>query len=358
MKHWILIAGLLVPLLAAPTGRGGGGATGTCFVVHPDCLALTSAHLVDGADEINVRLASGKTVPASLEHISRSLDVAVLKLAASGVPYIELAERDNLRVGDPVFTLGFPVPELLGEEAKYAEGSVSSLSGIAGEASLMQISVPVQPGNSGGPLVNRRGEVVGIIAASASVRRFIEETGTLPQNVNWAVHSGYARELFDQPPALPRISSKADAISRARSATCFVSAFTTAGEGAAIPSSGAESVFQAWRDGNFDVCIRLADHYLGQPGAGDDALKIQFFKGRCYLQKGDYKMAVFELDKVLGKAPGSNYAAEALYFMAEALGKLGPRYRKAETKALQRLVQEHPNSPRVPLAESRLSVIQ
>jgi S1-C subfamily serine protease len=105
----------------------------------------------------------------------------------------------SVKTGDRVFTIGFPVSSVLGPEPKYTEGVVSSLSGVGGASSFLQISVPIQPGNSGGPLVNERGEVVGIITSTAAILPFLEESGTLPQNVNWAVKSDYLRLLVELP---------------------------------------------------------------------------------------------------------------------------------------------------------------
>lgn len=135
-----------------------------------------------------------------------------------------LRHRGALRVGDPVFTIGFPVAPMLGSEPKFTDGSVSSLSGPGGEAMLMQISVPIQPGNSGGPLVSEAGDVVGIVSSTAAIQPFLAATGTLPQNVNWAVKSEYMRPLFDEPEPLPPAAGRRDAIDRALRATCAIEA--------------------------------------------------------------------------------------------------------------------------------------
>src|SRR5262245_34808783 len=88
----------------------------------------------------------------------------------------------SVRVG--VFTVGFPATQILGSEAKFTDRSVSALSGLGGEATFLQVTVAVQPGNSGGPLVNNDGQVVGVVTSSAAVRSFLAETGTLPQNTS------------------------------------------------------------------------------------------------------------------------------------------------------------------------------
>ncbi len=128
----------------------------------------------------------------------------------------------SVRVGDSVFTIGFPAMNLLGEEAKFTDGSVSALSGPEGESSLMQITVPVQPGNSGGPLLNIEGHVVGVVTSSAAVSTFLKATGALPQNVNWAVKSEYAVPLIEEPPLQPKARDRREAVDRAVAATCRI----------------------------------------------------------------------------------------------------------------------------------------
>jgi len=87
-----------------------------------------------------------------------------------------------------VFTVGYPVTDILGEELKFTDGVISSLSGVGDDAAFVQITVPLQPGNSGGPLVNNAGEVVGVVTSTAAVANFVRTVGTLPQNINWAAN--------------------------------------------------------------------------------------------------------------------------------------------------------------------------
>ena len=86
----------------------------------------------------------------------------------------------------------------------------------------MQISVPIQPGNSGGPVVNYEGNVVGVIAATAAVESFYRATGSLPQNINWAVKSDYVQLMIGDVLARPTVTSRTEAIKRAQSAVCQV----------------------------------------------------------------------------------------------------------------------------------------
>jgi S1-C subfamily serine protease len=201
---------------------------GTGFAVRGDGYILTSYHIISGADSIAVSYQSRKHVTAKLIKHSSTNDIALLKINEKTPQYLELEEPGNVNIGERVFTIGFPVMELLGAEPKYSEGTISSLAGFYDEASFMQISVPVQPGNSGGPLLNEKGKVVGIITATAAVSRFLKTTGTLPQNVNWAVKADIARTLFKAPkPSKTSKFERQAIISRARDSVCIIGVIKT-----------------------------------------------------------------------------------------------------------------------------------
>jgi len=121
-----------------------------------------------------------------------------------------------------VFTIEFPATALLGTEPKYTEGAIGALSGLGGDASYLQISVPIQAGNSGGALATETGEVVGIVLATASALPFLRGTGNLPQNINWAIKAPMALSLFEQPGR--STSDRRPAIERVTRATCLVTA--------------------------------------------------------------------------------------------------------------------------------------
>jgi len=170
--------------------------TGTGFAVSGDGAILTSAHVVDGASSIVVVLSDGSSHPAKILQLSVHTDIAVLKIEAATPAFLELVSTAPAKLGDKVFTIGFPQPDLLGVRPKYSEGVIAALTGLEDDATRMQVSIPIQPGNSGGPVVDTHGHVVGIVAASAAVGIFLKYTGTLPQSVNWAVKADYALPLL------------------------------------------------------------------------------------------------------------------------------------------------------------------
>jgi len=196
--------------------------SGTCFSISPDGVALTAAHVVSGAQEISLTYSDGKEYQAQIAAISPSNDLAVLEFAGSNMEYLDAVSTNVLQSGDSIFTIGYPTPEILGYEEKYTDGAISALSGLMGDASLIQITVPVQPGNSGGPIVTESGDAIGVVTSSAAVRRFAKATGTLPQNVNWAVKMDFALPLLNASPDDRPPLSRNEAVALARNSVCRV----------------------------------------------------------------------------------------------------------------------------------------
>lgn len=160
---------------------------------------------------------------AKIAIASPETDLALLRLNTPHSTYLTLAEPEKLQIGQEVFTMGYPAPTILGSTIKYSEGTISALGVSDDKDFLLQISVPIQPGNSGGPLVTSEGEVVGVVTSTAHPDRFKKETGgSLPQNVNWAVKALYAHSFFDQPEALSPTPDREAAIERVRSAVCRI----------------------------------------------------------------------------------------------------------------------------------------
>jgi S1-C subfamily serine protease len=209
---------------AAPEPKKPVASFGTGFLIRPDGMLATAYHVIEGATRIEVKCPGTAATTAMAESNAPSNDLAVLRIVSSNLPYLPLAKPRSIRPGDRVFTVGFPVASVLGADAKFSDGSVAGLSGPGGEASLVQITVPIQPGNSGGPLLNEAGEVVGVVTSSAAIRPFLAMTGTLPQNVNWAVKSEYLRPLIDEPVPLTTPTERRQLVDRAIQATCYIRA--------------------------------------------------------------------------------------------------------------------------------------
>jgi hypothetical protein len=106
----------------------------------------------------------------------------------------------SANVGANVFTIGYPLLDLMGREPKLTTGFINARTGIANDPRTYQISIPIQPGNSGGPVFNMKGEVIGIATSSLSAAAVFKWAGNLPQNVNYAVKTNYVRALLDATP--------------------------------------------------------------------------------------------------------------------------------------------------------------
>lgn len=183
--------------LAAVNGELPKG-TGTGFFVTDDGYLVTNHHVVSGATSCMVKTKQGK-FPARVVKTDEKNDLALLKVIGNFRP-LPVGSSKDARLGDAVFTIGFPNTDVQGTEPKLTRGDINSLAGIKDDPRHFQISVPVQPGNSGGPLVDSAGNVVGVVTMRLGDWRTLKMTGALPQNVNYAVKSAHVRELVESVP--------------------------------------------------------------------------------------------------------------------------------------------------------------
>ncbi|MFS2103125.1 DegQ family serine endoprotease [Ralstonia sp. Ralssp135] len=134
---------------------------GSGFIVSADGLILTNAHVVDGAQEVNVKLTDRREFKAKVLGVDKQSDVAVLRISAKNLPVVQIGSPANTKVGEPVLAIGSPY----GFENTVTAGIVSAKSRSLPDDTyvpFIQTDVAVNPGNSGGPLFNQRGEVIGI----------------------------------------------------------------------------------------------------------------------------------------------------------------------------------------------------
>jgi TPR repeat protein/S1-C subfamily serine protease len=185
---------------APRSGAGEASSSGTGFFISEDGYLLTNFHVVDDAMSIVIK-CGGNTYPARLVKADPINDLALLKLAGK-FKAIPLGPSRTAKMGDSVFTVGFPNPQLQGVAPKLTDGKISSLSGMQDDSRHFQISVAVQPGNSGGALVNSVGNIVGIVTARLSDKAALESSGALPQNVNYAVKSSFILAFLESVPEL------------------------------------------------------------------------------------------------------------------------------------------------------------
>ena len=138
-------------------------------------------------------------ISAKVVRVDAANDLALLKADGKFLP-LPLATSRGVKLGGTVATVGFPNIGLQGFAPKLAKGEIASLSGAGDDARYFQISVPVQPGNSGGALVDERGNVVGVVSAKLNASAALAASGALPENVNYAVKSSFLLSFLESVP--------------------------------------------------------------------------------------------------------------------------------------------------------------
>lgn len=168
---------------------------GTGFFVGKPGFMLTNLHVVSDCSVINVLNKSYKS-EAQLSDSDPKNDLAVLIVKNKNVPAIaRFRSGKPIRIGDDITVVGYPLGFVLGTGIKATTGNVSAMTGFLDDVSQMQISAPIQPGNSGGPVLDRSGNVVGVIVAKLNEIKVAQAIGSIPQNVNFAIKSIIA-QLF------------------------------------------------------------------------------------------------------------------------------------------------------------------
>lgn len=161
-------------------------ASGTAFVITPDGLLITCAHVVAGADELEVVL-NETTYQAKVLALDPAVDLAVLKIEAKDLPALSLEDSENVELGEETRVAGYPLSEVLGTSLKVSAGSVAGLILKDGQR-LFQIDAAVNPGNSGGPVINKSGKVIGVASSRLS--------GANISSVGFCVPSNAINELL------------------------------------------------------------------------------------------------------------------------------------------------------------------
>ena len=184
---------------AAPAEPRDGGrkqTSGSGILVTADGLAITNQHVVAGCNGISVAL--GQNVSrAELVTADPRNDLALLRTSLRPERSASLRIGGTMKLGEPVVAAGYPFDGLLGSGLKITTGNVSGLSGLGNDSSMFQFSAPVQPGNSGGPLLDDSGQVLGVVSAKLDELKAAAATGSLPQNVNLAIKTATVFAFLD-----------------------------------------------------------------------------------------------------------------------------------------------------------------
>ncbi|MFZ1730421.1 MAG: serine protease [Bacteroidota bacterium] len=174
-------------------------ATGTGFLIGNSKM-VTNMHVIAKSKSVSAYYLRNE-YKCKLIGKDENNDLALLEL--TGLPDslsslgLSFTATSSVNVGDDVFTIGYPLIEELGEQKKFTSGSISSSTGIQDDPRMFQVSIPIQPGNSGGPLLNKYGDVVGVVSATINPLAIIARHKALPQGVNYAIKAPYVRSLVE-----------------------------------------------------------------------------------------------------------------------------------------------------------------
>ena len=176
---WLIAALLFAPSAAAQVSSG------TSFAVAPGLL-VTNQHVVEGCASVEVLASDGRRTGAVVD-ADPLIDLALIRVTGLKGATARLRSPRSVRLGEAVMVFGFPLSGSLTSGGNFTSGLVSGLRGLRDAAGEIQITAPVQPGNSGGPVLDASGLVVGVVQAKLDALRTAIKTGDIPQNVNFAV---------------------------------------------------------------------------------------------------------------------------------------------------------------------------
>jgi S1-C subfamily serine protease len=204
--------------------------SGTGFVISPDGHVVTNHHVIDGCvGDIQGNLAGQAPVKLRVVSSDERNDLALMQGPEGALKEAVMIRGKPIHSGDSVVAIGYPFHGLLTSDFTVTTGIVNSLSGILNDTRFLQISAAVQPGNSGGPLLDTGGEIVGMVAAKIDTLKFVRVTGNIPENINFAIKTGAIRDFLDNSAvpyqtADPRVELKVTDIAQAaRAYTLLIS---------------------------------------------------------------------------------------------------------------------------------------
>lgn len=179
------------PLQRFPFPEGVGISGGSGFIVDGGKKVVTNRHVIEGGKEFAVRTGLGEVIRAKVVHVSKSDDLAVLELekALPTDRAIPSSAYSKPRVGRNVFVMGYPLWHMLGVDSpSLTNGMVSKRTGLRDDLGTFQLTAKVNKGNSGGPVFDDAGNVVGITVGKLDTKLMQEEQGIAPEDVNFAIH--------------------------------------------------------------------------------------------------------------------------------------------------------------------------
>jgi serine protease Do len=171
--------------------------SGTGFFVSNDGYLITNAHVVDSCETLKAIDSARTQFPLRVVNVSKSDDLALLKANTKQKSVAVFRDSARISQGETVIVYGYPLSGLLASTGNVSTGLVTALAGLGDDIRQMQISAPLQPGNSGGPLVDTKGAVIGVVVAKLDTIAVARITADIPQNINFAIKASAVTNLLD-----------------------------------------------------------------------------------------------------------------------------------------------------------------
>jgi S1-C subfamily serine protease len=203
--------------------------TGTGFVISSEGHIVTNNHVIsECVGDIHGNLVGQSAAKLRVVSTDATNDLALLQ-ATGNFKEIATIRTTAVHSGDSVVVIGFPFHGLLTSDFTVTTGIISSLAGLFNDTRFLQISAPVQPGNSGGPLLDTSGTIIGVVAEKLNALKVARATGEIPENINFAIKTGALRDFLDNSVVSYRTSTSAveikaaDIANAARAYTMLIS---------------------------------------------------------------------------------------------------------------------------------------
>ncbi|WP_316979779.1 S1C family serine protease [Shumkonia mesophila] len=190
-------SGPRAPVAVSQEGDRPRASSGTGFVVSEDGKVLTNHHVAGNCKRVTVRRVGSEEFPGTVVASDAANDLALLMVRGLPGPAAKFRSGRAVRAGEEIVVFGFPYSGALSSGGSLTNGSISALTGLRDDSRMFQISAPVQAGNSGGPLLDNTGLVVGIIRSKLDALHVAGITGDIPQNVNFAIKTSTVQSFLD-----------------------------------------------------------------------------------------------------------------------------------------------------------------
>ncbi len=162
--------------------------SGAGFFVTQEGHVVTNNHVIESCSSVQIKPSNGSPLPVRILARDTNNDLALLKTDQPTDKFATV--RSGVRLGEAVAAFGFPLNSVLASSGNFTIGNVTALAGIGDDSRFLQISTPVQSGNSGGTLLDENGNVVGVVTSNLNALRTVVAIGDVPQNVNFAIKAG------------------------------------------------------------------------------------------------------------------------------------------------------------------------